>query len=313
MGIKRILLIGIFAGAVASIVAFFSPSFALLTIAYIAYGFAIGAAFTSLTTLYSHLPEKYRDFGLFHAFFGIGGIIAPLITGFVQDRGMDFHLIFMLYAILMLASFFVFLWAPGIENRTYKNGNMGAMMKTLLGPLLIMGIAVMGTYAATEIGIVTYAGNQHISTYQTSPAQASWVLSGFWVLFTFARVITDPLARRFGTQKLVMAMVALALVALIGWIFGAGLWTFLIIGLALGPIFPAMQKFINNHLPDEKKGLFNGGTYASLGAITSLVLPLMGSLGEGGIQRAFIPSVLCLIALLFLVPVVVRRLNRQGS
>lgn len=311
LGIKRMILGAGILGVLASLLAFLSPSFAVLTLAYIAYGFAIGSAFTSLTTLYSHLPERYRDFGLYHAFFGIGGIVAPLITGFVQNRGLDFHLIFLVYLILMFVSFLVFLLFPGLENRKYQNGSMGSMVKTLLGPLLIMGIAVMGTYAAAEIGIVTYAGNQHIGTYSTTPAQASLVLSGFWVVFTLSRFITDPLARRFGTKTLVLACVGIAFLALIGWILGAGVWTFLVIGLALGPIFPAMQKFINNHLPDEKKGLFNGGTYASLGAITSLVLPLMGSLGEGGIQRAFIPSAVCLILLFVLVPVVIRRLDNQ--
>lgn len=310
LGARTIYVFASIAGILGSILAALTGSFLGLIFAFVLYAIGIGSAFTSITTLYTHLPEKYRDFGLYHAFFGIGGIVAPALVGLILRAGASFQLTFWFYLAVLILNLIWLLGSRSVTNTLYGDNKLSSLGKVLANPFVIIGIIALGCYAAAEIGVVTFAGNMNIASYSMDAADSGFLLSLFWVCFTLSRIATDPLVKKFGLLALIISVSCGGVIAIATWALGLTAWTFPAIGLFMGPVFPALQKYINNHLPLQHRGIFNGASYASLGGMTSLALPLMGALGELNLVYSFLLSIAFFFILSFLTVLLVRRIRK---
>lgn len=311
-GIKTIMIASGVLGIAASLFVAAGESLAGLIAAYIVFGMTMGSAFTSLTTMYTHLPERYRDFGLYHAFYGLGGIVAPVILGLVLGSGRSYRVLFWVY-IVLLAVFAVFLFfTKVISNQRYPGVAFAEIGAAFRSPVILLGIAVLGCYAASEIGVTTYAGNMHINAFGLDAANASFLLSLFWILFTASRAVTDPAVRRFGIRTMGWIAGVGAFVSLAVWMTGLTIAAFPLIGLFMGPIFPIYQKYVNDHLAPGMRGIFNGALYASVGAFTTLALPVMGAAGGIRAEFAFLAPAVLTIAMIMLIPILLAKASRKS-
>ena len=283
----------------ASPLGFFSRSFPGLLLGFMLFGMAIGAAFTSLATMYSHIPREKQNFGMFHAAFGLGGIISPLILNGAMNTPMGYRGVFLLYFFLALVNLLILLVNKEMKSESYTSSSPELLpaSKIFKNPLIVYGVLMMGVYAAGEIGTVTYAGNFNISGYSLTLQQNSLLLSLFWIFFTLSRLFTDPMLRRWNIQG-VGLYAGLGGSLLIGlWVGGFGSWIFPGLGLILGPVFPAVQKYATQKLNPESRGLFNGAAYGALGIVTSLTLPVMGSISEVSLHGSFLVPVILFLFL----------------
>ncbi|GAB6091586.1 MFS transporter [Spirochaeta dissipatitropha] len=285
-----------------------APVFIAVLSGFMFIGFATGAIFTALSTIYAELPEKYQNFGLYHAFFGVGGVLAPLFASLWLAGDRNFRGLFAVYAIVFLVLLVSLASTKQIKNLKFREFSMKEMFSTVTSPIVLTGIAVFGMYAAAEIGSATWSVNAGMSVFSLSSRNANILLSAFWVTFTFSRLITDPLARRVGSLRLVRICGLIAALAVSLWIIGISPYVFPVLGLALGPIFPAFQKHMNGMLPRQKRGLFNGLTYLSTGISAMFFVSLMGGIGEHSLALAYLP-VLGTLSVMFVLVLVIRKIK----
>lgn len=280
----------------------FSPSFALFVTGYAIVGLAIGGGFTTGTTIYAGLPRQ--NFGLYHASFGLGGMASPLVLDLWIGWGLDFRLLYLFYLLLFLASAIILLFikvpnpAPDTASASASENTGGSGKNHINRGLFASGVAFLASYAIVEVGSSTWASNMIIDGYGLP--SASFILSGFWLLFTLSRLVSDWLARRLGPMRAIQILMTLSFFILLLWMLMLSPWIFILLGLSFGPVFSIAQKHFNSLLPDRQRGLFNGMTYAGNGTGIMLVVPIMGSLGNMNIALAFIPALLIAVLALFL-------------
>ena len=295
IGQKHIFVMAIILAVTGSVVIAVSQSFLLFIVGYTFIGFATGGAFTGATTIYAGLPEDLQNFGLYHMFFGIGGMLGPVILELWTGRGLDFRQLFLIYLVLFLM---LFIWTMRmtISNVRYKHfTNKGRVLRS---PIAFIGITLMSSYAVAEIGGTTWASNMIIDGYTFGSAPL--VLSGFWLAFTLSRFVSDSLYRKIGPIRYIQIGMPASLLITILWMLGINPYLFVLLGFLFGPVFPMLQKYINNHLPDEQRGLFNGMTYATNSLFTIMVLPIMGLLGNTNMALAYIPILIFIVIVLIL-------------
>ncbi|MBI9097201.1 MAG: MFS transporter [Spirochaetaceae bacterium] len=301
LGQKKVLILSLIIVMSGTIVGYFANSFILILISFSLIGFACGASFTGLSTIYAGLPIKFQNFGLYHAFFGIGGMITPLLVSFWIKNGRDYHELFFLQTLIVLIALILVMSARSLKNIQYKNFRFREMFSVISSPFIRLGILVLAVYASVEVGCVTWNANMSTDGYGLTPATAGYILSSFWLLFTLSRIFADFIARKIGSVTLSVSCSLLTIAVISLWILGVSPYLSPLLGLLLGPVFPVMQKYINNHLAPEQKGLFNGLSYASTGLTATMIIPIMGSLGDISMIGAFLPVPLVLLVLVFLI------------
>ena len=300
IGQKVVLLTAVAMQVIGLLLVSLAPGFVVILVGFSCIGLATGAAFTAMTTVYSELPLRYQNFGLYHAFFGVGGILAPVFISLWLDGGLEYRSLFGVYTLLFVLLLILLVSSRAITNQKFREFAAADMLRVVLRPLILMGVAAFGLYAAIEIGGATWSVSAGMSIFDLASRPANLLLSAFWLVFTFSRVLTDAAARRVGTVSLIRWCLLLATAALIVWISGLSPYAFVVLGLALGPVFPAFQKYMNALLPRAQRGLFNGLTYLAVGVSSTAFIPLMGAIGEYNLAFAYIPlavaSVLMILA-----------------
>jgi fucose permease len=162
-------------------------------------------------------------------------------------------------------------------------------------------------YAPLEFAISTW-GSTYLTVDQGyREGRAAWVMSFFWLAFVIGRVLTTLLFHheRLEPGWALWGVFVLALVAaaLMGNLAGAGkprsaAWGLILLGLALGPIFPTLVAVALQAAPSAR-----GTAYGAMFAIGSLgsaaLAPVLGILARGKVMRAL--RVLAPLALLLVV------------
>ena len=90
----------------------FAVNFPMIVIAVFLLGFATGGVFLTLTSSYSHLDGKYQNFGIYNAFFGFGGIFAPLLVSLFLRLNLDFRFIYFFHLVLAIV---ILIWVLSLK------------------------------------------------------------------------------------------------------------------------------------------------------------------------------------------------------
>lgn len=298
LGQKTVFIAAVILGIGGALLVSAASGFFLIILAFAMLGLATGSAFTSLTTMYAGLPEEMQNFGLYHAFFGLGGMVAPLLLGTWIRLEWSYEWLFIFYAGLYGLLLILSLASRSMKNTKFSDFKLADVGQVFRTPVVLLGASALGLYAAVEIGSTTWSSNMSIDGYGLDPADASFILSGFWLMFTLIRLFADRAARKFGPIHVVSALTALAGVVVLAWVLGASPYIFILLGALYGPVFPIIQKYVNSHLPARQKGLFNGISYAATSLITTGILPVMGFIGDYRMSLAFVPTLVCIVMLM---------------
>ncbi|MFW6362328.1 MAG: MFS transporter [Spirochaeta sp.] len=298
LGQKTVLVGSAILETAAILLIFLSPGFIGVFIGFSCIGLASGSAFTALITIYSELPDAYQDFGLFHAFFGVGGMASPIIANLWLSSGRGIGGLFGIYGLAFFLLLACLILSRQIHNLRFREFAMKDMVKSLSSPIIILGVLILSFYAAVEIGGTTWHVNAGMSIFGLDKSSAGFLLSGFWLTFTLSRIVTDAIARRTGELQLALMCSAAAAVILVLWLAGSSPYLFPFLGFALGPILPVVQKHVNGRLPRHQRGLFNGVTYLGTGIGATVFIPFMGALGEFNLALAYIPLVVNLVIMI---------------
>jgi DHA1 family tetracycline resistance protein-like MFS transporter len=287
-GRRPVLLVSLAGAAIDYLLMAFAPELWMLVLGRAIAG--VTAANMAVATAYitdiSAEEERARRFGLFHAMFGIGFIIGPVLGGFLGDIGVRAP--FMVAALLNAGNFALALFVlpesrPGDARLKFdpRSLNPFAPLKWALTfrPLLpMLAIFVIMNFVGTMYGTIWALFGEDRFGWDAWTIGLS--LGSFGVFHAGAQaLLTGPAVARLGEQWALVVGMACELVALVCLGFAADGW----ILFALGPLFalggigmPALQSLTTTQVDSDNQGKLQG-VMASLVSLASVFGPLVFS------------------------------------
>ncbi|PNR96818.1 sugar MFS transporter [Petrotoga sp. 9PWA.NaAc.5.4] len=266
-------IIGLFSFATAT-------NFSMIVLSVFLLGCATGASFMTLTTVFSHLDRKNQNFGFLNACFGIGGIIGPLIVSLFLSLNFDFRFIYFIHlalAVFILIAVTVFKPIPNIKYETIKITEAISIVKR---KFVYLSLLIFLLYSGTEIGIITWSANLFHDVFAYSKEFSSIILSLFWIVFTFGRLITEFLNKKLTELGTIIYFSISLIISIILLLVFRNYIFFLFVGFSLSPIFPTIQKYSNQNLPGRILGLYNGLAFGATGIGAMIISTAMGVIGD---------------------------------
>ncbi len=280
--------LGFFAAAIGLSLASYPNFYSLLTgIFFLSITF--GLIMTALATIYSHLPLKYQDFSMYHAFFGVGGLIAPVIVKFVLGKGLGYNFVYLSYfSVFLIVCYFVF--SAKFENYKSENYSFSDLKKALLNRKIVVLVILLGLYAASEMSVVVWTGNFYKTVHKIGVRQYSLVLSLFWAVFAVSRLFGKIKMQRLGVKRNIVLMsliTVLVIVAMLVSPFGISVLFFGLTAFFMATLFPSLHFLINYIADPEVKGPVNGFLFLAVSVIGMFFVPLVGIVADRNIYLAF--------------------------
>jgi fucose permease len=230
--------------------------------------------------------ELAASINLGHVFVALGALMTPTLADLLL-RTLDFRKTLAALAIVCLVPAVTAALVgshPAVERP--ERADLVAVLRST--PILVTGVAFL-FYAPLEFAISTWGSTYLTADQGYSEGRAAWIMSFFWLAFLVGRVLMTLLfhAGRLDSKWAPWAifLLALAAAALMGNLAGSGkpqsaAWGLVVLGLALGPIFPTLVAVALQEAPNAR-----GTAYGAMFAIGSLgsaaLAPLLGLLARG--------------------------------
>lgn len=299
VGARRILMVAPLLLALGAMGMGVAPTWGLALLCALVAGLGAGSITSGINITLASTPDRPAAvLNTVNAMFGLGCVLGPLLVASTPVATVRWP--FILVGLLALTLLVFTRQLPKITpsqlpRDTAVGAKRGITLFTLLFAVYVMTEAGAGSWMTTHL------------TPQLGLRGAAVIASGFWLAFMVGRLVGAPLTVRFPPRLVVPAAASLAIVA-------AGLANlpqfsvaaYLLLGLALGPIFPTTVAWYRQHLTSRRLSIAMTG--GSLGAVA--VQPLIG-LAVSGVGLPAIPLSLVLLACaLLMMTVWVRRFQR---
>ncbi|MGM0640345.1 MAG: MFS transporter [Thermotogota bacterium] len=266
----------------------FSTSFLLLSLAGFVLGVAVSSTILVLTAIFTHFDDKLQNYGVFHGMFGVGGIVSPIIVGLILNQDLSPKYLLVSHAVFMTFIAIIIFKKSIFENTEYDPIHFSEIPNIIGKKIVIIPIVIFLLYAGTEKGIITWSSNLFVDGFEYTQSFSAFLISTLWIFFTIARLLTDNISKKIGEIKLVVISSFSALLFLI-MLLSFNHWIFYILaGLSIGPIFPALQKASNRRIPKRELSVFSGILYFSTGIGGISITYFMGLIGDINIKMAYI-------------------------
>jgi len=300
LGLKRLNLYFLFISLVACVILAFSSNIYLFLFGITLIGISTAFGLTNTSTIFAHIKLKYQNYGVFHAFFGIGGIISPAIISFLLTHNLSYRYIYYFLIVVFLGFIGFVATSSLIENRKYDNIKVkeafGIIRKSFILPVLI----IIVFQAGSEQGIVMWSGNLLSDAMGHSAQSASMLLSFYWIIFTASRLMIQFLEKPLGKLNSVKISSTLAICFLVLLLLTNKPVFFVLLAAAMAPTFPLMQKYSAQKLPPREVGLFNGMVFAFASMGNMLIAGAMGGLGDYNLKLSYTIPIFCALIILAL-------------
>jgi fucose permease len=273
-----------------------APALWLLYVSVVVTGIGYGAS-TALVNGVIAVAYGAKSAGLLNllnGIFGVAAVVGPFLVAFLTTR-----LAYLPYVLVAVASAVLVARLPA-AFRTIPEGAAapeplavppkgtleGQQRSRSYGRLALVA-AMLGTYVATEVAASSFA-TTHLLATGVDNGTAVRATSLFYVGLAGGRLLVVPIAARIGAGRLVLGCAALASVLLlVTWLAPLGGFTYLLVGAAMGPVFPTALAWLG------EQGLGSDAMPIVLTAanVGGLVLPpIIGTLiGAVGATAAPLP------------------------
>jgi fucose permease len=255
-----------------------------------------------------HQDELAASFNLGNVFFALGALITPTLADLLL-RTLDFRKTVAALALLCLVPALVAAVSFTEPTRAFDASEQQAGLAVVLGDARIWWTGlVFLLYAPLEFAVSTWGTTYLTSDLAYGERRAAWAMSFFWLAFLASRVLMTVLMQESwlgeAWAKPLLFVLALAAAAAVGNLAGAAgrphaAWGLVLLGLALGPIFPTLIAVAVAPFPG-KRGTAYGAMFA-VGSLGSLFLaPLIGAFARGKTVRRAL-HLLAILSLLLVV------------
>ncbi|HEX5273324.1 MAG TPA: MFS transporter [Gemmataceae bacterium] len=309
LGVRLVLI----AGSLLAAVAVFSLALRRNYLAALACVLVLGAGSACLSAasvvlmplafgLEGHLAASLN---LGYVFVALGALMTPTLTDLLL-RTLDFRKAVGVLALFCLVPAATALLPIGGGAAPPQAGELIDVLGNF--QVLLAGIAFL-FYAPLEFAVSTWGSTYLTADQGYEESRAAWVMSFFWLAFLVGRLLATLLFHSLRVDTTAAAWVifllAIASAAMMGNLAGAGkprsaAWGIVLLGLALGPIFPTLVAYALHAAPNGAHGTAYGAVFAIGSAGSALLAPLLGLLMRGkSVMRAL--RLLAPVALLLVV------------
>ncbi len=249
-----------------------------------------GAIVTGANTLppFIHLGDLTTGgvFNLLNLFFGLGGLVTPLIAARVFNNQSGRLLIF---AGSLAAITFVIHSLTAMPQAEGKVAFQASLVTDLLGKPALLGLALMlFVYVACEVGVWNWLV-RHLMAQGVPETKALTILSlGFALGLLIGRVAVSPILTSVSPERVLLAsgvLMAVMTYAMLQSKNDTVAWvTVFLAGIAMAPVFPTALSVVNARFPDTAATATGIATTAGwFGLVVSS--PIIGSIAGDDPKR----------------------------
>jgi len=301
IGMKRLNQYFLIIGFIGALILSFTGNIYIFLFGVLLVGINTAFGLTTTSTIFAHIKAKYQNYGVFHAFFGIGGIITPAIIGWLLIQEFDYRYIYWFLALNYFV-FLTFVTISGlIENRKYESIKLKEALAIIKKKFVLPVLILILFHAGSEQGIVTWSGNLLHDGIGFSLELAAVYLSAYWIIFTVGRLFVQVVENKIGKLNSVKLFLSIMITGIALLLITGKPWFFLLTALGVGPIFPLMQKYSAQKLPEREIGLFNGVVFAATSIGNVAIGGSMGLVAEYSLKLSFVIPILAAVISLSIV------------
>lgn len=264
---------------------------------------AFGLTITTYSVVYSHFPPTRQNFSLFHSFFGLGGLTAPIFVKFFLGNAMSYQHIYAAYLVLLICFAIYLFFRPIADFRADGSAFQG--IRKLMAPRYIVLITLLALYSVSEMAIVVWAGNFFNRRFLFSVQTSALMLSGFWILFTTSRLLGDFQIRRLSPKRNAHMMSLTSFIVFAVFIFAPvnfSVLAFLVGALSMATIFPSIHLFLNRNTPSELRSPLNSLLFLMVSTLGMAGVPLLGIVGDFNIYLGMSLMLIPFALMVFFLP-----------
>jgi DHA1 family tetracycline resistance protein-like MFS transporter len=306
-GRRPVLLVSLAGAAIDYLVMAFAPELWLLVIGRAIAGITSAnmAVATAYITDISSEDERARRFGLFHAMFGIGFIIGPVIGGILGDVWLRSP--FLVAAALNAVNFALALFVlpesrPGRKDARFTWDTLNpfkplAWALTFKALIPLMAIYFIMNLVGTVYGTTWALFSEDMFAWNGMTIGLS--LGAFGIFHALAQAfLTGPAVERLGERWALITGMVFETGAMLTLVFATQGWVLFFMApvFALGGIgMPALQSLITRQVDGGRQGQLQG-VLASLVSLASVFGPLFFSFVYHGLRPSW-PGAVWLVAI----------------
>ncbi len=256
LGQRWYLIIGTAAFLFGCLVMVAKPPFLLVLVTRTLMGIGVAVIEAGLNMYIAALPNNTSRLNYLHAFFGVGGLIGPVVASGLLAAQWDWSSIFLVWAavtLLLLIGFILFFQQRAGQEREgerkerhereQKRADSG-LLASLKLPIVWLATLYLLVYCGVEANIGNWGYSFLLENRHEQDLLAGWIVSGYWMGLTLGRFIFNNLAQRLriSTSGMMYCAIGGALAGLCVLMtvpgVAADVLSFVLIGFCLGPIYP---------------------------------------------------------------------------
>ncbi|MBP3409545.1 MAG: MFS transporter [Clostridia bacterium] len=254
-----------------------------------------------------HPENRASCLGLLHGFYGIGGLLTPVLVSYVLGKsgwrasyyvaGGIFAVICLLFAIVGSRSSKGSNAVQAAKEAPFTRAMFAEYLRTPRNVLFLIAGAL---YAAAQLGLLGWIV-RYTTVQFNDPQTGSLCLSAYWICVTICRLVTPRLPFKPGRMLIVGALGA-GVFHILGLITGSAVGMLIasaLIGLISGQWIPVMlsEATIGN---EDRTSLITSGVYLIMG-LARMLIPLgMGAVSTASLVGAMLlPAAAALLCALF--------------
>ncbi len=256
LGLRVHLILGTAVSLVALGVIALRPGFVLLLVLQAAFGFGVGALDAGLNSYLSTLAGSTALLNYFHALFGVGALLGPLLAAALLSSGQAWTALYALLAVSCVPLIAGFWRYPPSVPET-QSARRPRLTVALARTAVWIAAAFLGIYVGIETGLGNWAFSFLVEDRGQDVLAAGWVVSGYWFGLTLGRFVLNAVAERIGVGMVGLTSACLGGVlvsALVVWLLpssAAATVGLAGLGFFLGPLFPTMIAAVPRLVPES--------------------------------------------------------------
>ncbi|MCK8816253.1 MFS transporter [Natroniella sulfidigena] len=244
-GLKNTFLAGLVMIMIVLIGISYLPTYQLFISAMGLFGIGVGTLSVTSNTLASliFIEDRGKKMNIFHLFFGIGGIVAPVYAGYLLRRGFGWESVYLFATGLVLCLLLLGLYCEFPTVKQDKDKKKSVFLEVIKDYKVVIFALLFLLYVGTEIGLINWLGIYLSDVQGRSETEISFFLSLFFVLFTVGRLLTTFIVEKIGYLYLVLICGAISGILIFVALVGPDQFAILfsVVGLFMSAIFPTMQ------------------------------------------------------------------------
>jgi fucose permease len=279
LGIRRVLLFGV-ALFLLSLFGFgMSTAFIMLVLFFVASGLGAGSMEIGLNTLVPSLypNQQSKFFNMLHGFYGIGGILSPVIVGWLLVHGVNWNQVYIGASIIVLVALAGLSRTKLPPSKTVEKIDFVELKGLLQNRLFLLYTFIIVVYIAAEVGLGAYLPVYLTEVRDLSIEQAALFLSLFFVTFSAGRIWGGIVVERLGDIRslLIFSIIGVLVLGMGQLSLAWTVWLFPVSGLFFSILFPTMASMVSRTFP-RRIGTALGFLFAAAGTGAMLSVWLIG-------------------------------------